>query len=316
MLRSCPLQRAAPAAAAAKRPQRRSTVCLAQPNNTKAKPQVDEDPAAVGGLGKLQVGSLGDLLGPIGITIGKDVNLREANWAEERAKGGILGAHPAERSVEHMGAVAFREDGDGVSDVPEGVDRPMRINRLSTDEWRSRYEKDGRVDLWVEDDFNAGSRVIGGSYVWKGGVAGFGSGEGPTAGDVPRHKVTIYNYHQDQTFELEVPEDRFVLYEAEDQGLELPYACRLGCCTACAVKVKEGEIWQPQALGISRELKEQGYALMCVGYPMTDLVLEVADEDEVYNMQFGSFFEEQALDPNAPSVQRDDFAIELALLDE
>ena len=60
----------------------------------------------------------------------------------------------------------------------------------------------------------------------------------------------------------------------------------------------------------------QGYALMCVGFPMTDLVLEVADEDEVYNMQFGRFFEEQALDPNAPSVQRDDFAIELALLDE
>lgn len=23
-----------------------------------------------------------------------------------------------------------------------------------------RYEKDGRVDLWVEEDFNAGSRVI------------------------------------------------------------------------------------------------------------------------------------------------------------
>ena len=41
------------------------------------------------------------------------------------------------------------------------------------------------------------------------------------------------------------------------QGLELPYACRLGCCTACAVKVKSGEMWQPHALGISRELKEQ-----------------------------------------------------------
>lgn len=32
---------------------------------------------------------------------------------------------------------------------------------------------------------------------------------------------------------------------------------------------------------------------MCVGYPLTDLELEVADEDEVYNMQFGRFFEEQ-----------------------
>ena len=49
----------------------------------------------------------------------------------------------------------------------------------------------------------------GGSYAWQGGIAGFGTGEGPTAGDVPRHKVTIYNYHQDKTFELEVPEDRW-----------------------------------------------------------------------------------------------------------
>lgn len=51
-------------------------------------------------------------------------------------------------------------------------------------------------------------RTQGGSYAWKGGVAGFGSGEGPSAGDVPRHRVKIYNYHQDMEFDLEVPEDR------------------------------------------------------------------------------------------------------------
>ncbi len=39
---------------------------------------------------------------------------------------------------------------------------------------------------------------------------------------------------------------RYVLWEAEDKGLELPYACRMGCCTACAVKVVEGEVYQPQ----------------------------------------------------------------------
>ena len=67
---------------------------------------------------------------------------------------------------------------------------------------------------------------------------------------------------------------RYVLWEAEDQGLLLPYACRMGCCTACAVRVKEGRMHQPQALGVSQELRDRGFALMCVGYPETDLVLE------------------------------------------
>ena len=41
------------------------------------------------------------------------------------------------------------------------------------------------------------------------------------------------------------------------------------------------------------------------------------EEDEVYELQFGESFEQNATDPNnRSSVERDDFAIELALLDE
>ena len=34
------------------------------------------------------------------------------------------------------------------------------IHSLTTEEWRRRYETDGYVDLWVEEEFNAGSRVV------------------------------------------------------------------------------------------------------------------------------------------------------------
>lgn len=34
-----------------------------------------------------------------------------------------------------------------------------RIHSLTTAEWRERYEKDGMVDLWVEEEYNAGSRL-------------------------------------------------------------------------------------------------------------------------------------------------------------
>ena len=109
---------------------------------------------------------------------------------------------------------------------------------------------------------------------------------------------------------------RYMLWEAEDEGLQLPNACRMGCCTACAVRVIEGSVWQPEALGISKGLKEQGYALMCVGYPEADTVVETVEEDELYEKQFGKSFEEMAVDKNSIFIDRDDFALELAEMDE
>ncbi|KAJ4848014.1 Ferredoxin C 2, chloroplastic [Turnera subulata] len=69
------------------------------------------------------------------------------------------------------------------------------------------------------------------------------------------------------------------------------------------------EINQPEALGISAELKSKGYALLCVGFPSSDVEVETQDEDEVYWLQFGRYF---ARGP----IERDDYALELALADE
>ena len=88
---------------------------------------------------------------------------------------------------------------------------------MSTVDWRKKYEPDGRVDLWVEEEFNSGSRLVGGRATFHGGVAGYKSGEGPTFSDAPRHKVKICNHYFDQEIEVEVPEDRYILWEAEDQ---------------------------------------------------------------------------------------------------
>jgi ferredoxin len=38
--------------------------------------------------------------------------------------------------------------------------RPRSIHSMTTDEWRQRFETDGYVDLWVEEEFNAGSRLV------------------------------------------------------------------------------------------------------------------------------------------------------------
>lgn len=72
-----------------------------------------------------------------------------------------------------------------------------------------------------------------------------------------------------------------------------------------------------QSLGVSKELKEAGYALLCVAYPKGDAVVQTVEEDEVYDKQFGNAFAERALKPgDRGSIERDDFALEIANMDE
>lgn len=107
---------------------------------------------------------------------------------------------------------------------------------------------------------------------------------------IKSHTVKIRDRFTEQEYTVEVPEDRYILQTAEAQGIKLPFACRNGACTTCAVRVLQGEIHQPEAMGISPELRKQGYALLCVSYPRSDLEVETQDEDEVYELQFGRYF--------------------------
>lgn len=104
------------------------------------------------------------------------------------------------------------------------------------------------------------------------------------------HTIQIRDRATDKTYTLQVPEDRYILQSAETQGVELPFSCRNGACTTCAVRVLKGEIYQPEAMGLSLELRDSGYALLCVSYPRSDLEVETQDEDEVYELQFGRYF--------------------------
>ncbi|HIK29028.1 MAG: 2Fe-2S iron-sulfur cluster-binding protein [Oscillatoriaceae bacterium SKW80] len=104
------------------------------------------------------------------------------------------------------------------------------------------------------------------------------------------YTVKIYYRQKGERYVVRVPEDRYILHSAENQGVELPFSCRNGACTTCAVRIKSGEVYQPEAMGLSPELRERGYALLCVSYPRSDLEVETQDEDEVYELQFGRYF--------------------------
>ncbi len=99
---------------------------------------------------------------------------------------------------------------------------------------------------------------------------------------------TVELNHQGKTLTIQVPENETVLAVAEKAGLELPASCHAGVCTTCAAKITNGgTVDQSEGMGISPELQKQGYALLCVSYPRSDLKIVTDQEEVVYQQQFG-----------------------------
>ncbi|XP_038724996.1 ferredoxin C 2, chloroplastic-like isoform X3 [Tripterygium wilfordii] len=88
------------------------------------------------------------------------------------------------------------------------------------------------------------------------------SGNYYSPASVPTHKVTVHDRQRGAVHEFLVPEDQYILHTAESQNVTLPFACRHGCCTSCAVRVKSGQIRQPEALGIFASTKFSRYKLV------------------------------------------------------
>jgi ferredoxin len=93
--------------------------------------------------------------------------------------------------------------------------------------------------------------------------------------------------HQGKTYILNVPEDQKILKVADDEELNLPSSCQAGVCTTCAAKILSGEVDQSEGMGLSPELQKEGYVLLCVARPRSNLKIETEKEEEVYERQFG-----------------------------
>jgi CDP-4-dehydro-6-deoxyglucose reductase, E3 len=77
-----------------------------------------------------------------------------------------------------------------------------------------------------------------------------------------------------------VREDQAVLEAAIAAGVHLPYACRGGSCGSCMAKVLRGEIGYREEMpppGVTDEMRENGEALLCVGRPRGDLLIDVQE---------------------------------------
>ena len=73
-----------------------------------------------------------------------------------------------------------------------------------------------------------------------------------------------------EEFPFEVADGQTVLEAALANGLQAPFSCRSGFCTACMCKRVSGEIRMREDHGLSAAEVRQGQALMCIGYPVSD----------------------------------------------
>lgn len=98
---------------------------------------------------------------------------------------------------------------------------------------------------------------------------------------------TVEINHQGTTHTIQVPENQTILDAARDAGIDLPFSCSAGVCTTCAAQLSEGTVEQSDGMGLSPDLQAEGYALLCVAYPRSNIKLESNKEESVYDRQFG-----------------------------
>lgn len=67
--------------------------------------------------------------------------------------------------------------------------------------------------------------------------------------------------------EFSAPRKTSILDAALDAGLDMPYSCQSGLCTACRGKCTSGKVRMDEMDGLSDDEIQEGYVLTCVGHP-------------------------------------------------
>lgn len=147
-----------------------------------------------------------------------------------------------------------------------------------------------RAATVIETDFpEPMNRAIGGGGGAAAAVAGGADAEGELEeggteedsgpGDIPEDEIEHFEIEFAKEGEtIEVANNETILEAGEDEGWDLPYACRQGQCVSCGGRVTDGPSedyleHDNQEMLDDDEISE-GYTLTCVAYPRGEFTLE------------------------------------------
>ncbi len=79
-------------------------------------------------------------------------------------------------------------------------------------------------------------------------------------------------HHEGEKHEIESNEGETILEAGLRLGIDLPYSCMSGVCTACLAQKSLGEVKMDGAEAIDEDEISQGKILTCCAVPITETV--------------------------------------------
>jgi len=100
--------------------------------------------------------------------------------------------------------------------------------------------------------------------------------------DIAEDEVEYYEVEFAKEGEtIEVANNETILDAGEEEGWDLPYACRQGQCISCSGQITDGPasdyIRHSQNDSLMDDDMEEGYCLTCVAYPTDEFTIETSE---------------------------------------